>query len=1433
MTLKDKDAITLGNVTATAGAADVEAVTGKATVNGAVTATDEAKVKATAGAVEVASAGSVAGDAKTTLDGNAGVTGSGAVGKAGSQVDVDAANGQINLTGVVLGADADFTAKDAVSVANVNNDFTGTVTAQGASVTLKDKDAITLGNVTATENGVAVEAESITASGTVTANGDGTYANVLLKATGTGGVTLNGDVTAAKNVSVIATTGKIQQEANVTANGGTVDVDAAGTLNMTAGKTTTATGNILYVGNGGTVNGTLNATDPGAKAKVVGVGIGGGADLTADEIELNVTHLGTADSPVTLNASKMAIEASSGGIYVNNTKATEIVSVDGTAADAFKVNRVKFDLTTEEHGLAAGAGTANGLSAQNGDIVLNNTGTITVNADVTAKNVTLTATGDGSFTAQNGATVEATAGNVEVYASGDVKINSAATVKAGKDVTIETTSGNITVGKDGSTAADKADASSITAGENVSLTADTAAGQGVTIRDAASVNATVGAVEVTAKGGINVNDTATVEAGTSVAVKSTSEGDITIDTTGKGAGDANKGVTANNGNVTIDNANGAVTIQNATVEAKGDAGDVAIAATTGVTISKDSQNATVKAAKDVTVDNSTSGNIVIGTAGATGDGTSVSAAAGKVAVNNAAADVSVLGGAKVTAKTDVDIDAKGSVLMDDSAAVKAETGALTADAADGSVTVADKADVDAGTTLGLTAGTEVKVTEDAQVDAGDAVALTAKGGDVTVDGSADVTAGKGATLTASKGVDVLGDATVTANGGDAVLTAQGEDVKVTGDVKASANATVGANTAVVVSEDGTVKATSGDVAVTAKNAVTVTDTAAVEAGAAVTMKSTDAGDVTINTTKNVTANNGSVTIDNADGAVTIQNATVTAGQHVLVETSGGDITVKEATVAAGDNLRLGSAGNVKVDTGVTMTAAGNATIEAKGDVTLNSGVNATGEKKTMEILAGNTVAMGDGVTVSTQNGNIAVVADKGNIDIASLDAGEGNVWLEAGGTIRTKNGDGETGISAAGAAMSSSKIGTEEDPLKLNLETMALSGTDGVYVENGRSTTIVSASQNPDNGSFNVNHVEKTGSVTSTTPGTASQNKGDAAEIGGVVSEKGDVVLTNNGRLEITSGAQVGAAAGNVEMKVAGDVVIDSGAQIAASENVDIISDGSIWQIGPSIVADRRGVVNNDVGGVAGVLGKTVTLKATANIGQGVGQESTPVRVEGAITATAGGTVSVGASSGDLTVNSVSGTDVNVYAPGSIGSGEITARGTLTVTAGDYGNSEVVINAKKLVVNRIEGGHRPQLAMFKTKGSNDPDVKNQPNDTIIFVDGRVAGGDIQTINKLGAMEAFPVQTPELKSEQGVFGNPIFLHDELDVANPLAVGAIDFLLQEPARLSYGSEFPREADEQIAISGLNPTTSYWFGKKHSTKEDGGGETTEPKKEPPTKK
>ena len=133
-----------------------------------------------------------------------------------------------------------------------------------------------------------------------------------------------------------------------------------------------------------------------------------------------------------------------------------------------------------------------------------------------------------------------------------------------------------------------------------------------------------------------------------------------------------------------------------------------------------------------------------------------------------------------------------------------------------------------------------------------------------------------------------------------------------------------------------------------------------------------------------------------------------------------------------------------------------------------------------------------------------------------------------------------------------------------------------------------------------------------------------------------------------------------------------------------------------------------------------------------------------------------------------------------------------------------------LTINNVGKPAHPQIAYFESVDGKEPKINNQPNDTVIFVDGRLAGGNLNIINKFGATEAFPVSTPELKSEQGIFGNPVFLHGDLDVANPMAVGNVDYMLQEIPRLTLASDFPLEIDKSVNTAGLNPKDVYRFGQ-----------------------
>ena len=298
---------------------------------------------------------------------------------------------------------------------------------------------------------------------------------------------------------------------------------------------------------------------------------------------------------------------------------------------------------------------------------------------------------------------------------------------------------------------------------------------------------------------------------------------------------------------------------------------------------------------------------------------------------------------------------------------------------------------------------------------------------------------------------------------------------------------------------------------------------------------------------------------------------------------------------------------------------------------------------------------------------------------------------------------------------------------------------------------------------------------------------------------------------ETVSGAKMNVVAG-------GDVAFGTDGQVSGS-SVAITAGSNITQE-DATVSTSGGYVSEERDIHTAVSANDVTLTANSgSIGSADKDSASYVGVEASsLTAKASGDVAVAGGNGsDLNISSIeAGNNVNVYTTGTINpEGTIKAEKEITMNVKSYTGGIVPISTgSKLTVNnfRNSSSGNPLLAIFNTDGGNQrPDTPSQHNDTIIFIDGRLAGGDLMTINKLGAMEAFPVQTPELKSEQGVFGNPTFLHDELDVANPIAVGAIDFLLQEIPVLTLSSDFPIEVEKQVAASGLSPTTSYRFGQR----------------------
>ena len=155
------------------------------------------------------------------------------------------------------------------------------------------------------------------------------------------------------------------------------------------------------------------------------------------------------------------------------------------------------------------------------------------------------------------------------------------------------------------------------------------------------------------------------------------------------------------------------------------------------------------------------------------------------------------------------------------------------------------------------------------------------------------------------------------------------------------------------------------------------------------------------------------------------------------------------------------------------------------------------------------------------------------------------------------------------------------------------------------------------------------------------------------------------------------------------------------------------------------------------------------------------------------------------------------------------------MSAANFGDVSYLQAGGTLTINNVGKPANPRVAYFESVNGVEPKINNLPNDTVIFVDGRLAGGNLKILNQFGANEAFLVETPELKSTQGIFGSPTFLHSDLDVANPMEVGSIDYLLQETPRLTLDKDFPKEADQHVDSVVIPERDSIQFGRETAAK------------------
>ena len=585
-----------------------------------------------------------------------------------------------------------------------------------------------------------------------------------------------------------------------------------------------------------------------------------------------------------------------------------------------------------------------------------------------------------------------------------------------------------------------------------------------------------------------------------------------------------------------------------------------------------------------------------------------------------------------------------------------------------------------------------------------AATVTAQNGDITVGDfgsttdTSTISSDAKVKLEATNGRVVLqGESTVSAG-----TTATGADVEVVAgkDIVAQDDATVVAKAAVSMTANGN----------TAGSAVNVTGTADVTAGTKVDIKSTAAGDITVDTTGNVVANNGNATIDNDNGNVTIQNATVqanvnpaatppAAAANVSITATKGDVTIakgtKSATVTAADDVVIAASddtttpaveGNVVINESTVKATAGDVLVGAPAArvssfTAWNGAVVEAG--KSVKVYAADNVSLldGTGATKVTASDGDVVIDAIGGVSVAGADitatdagsAGAGDVEITAAGV------NGTLAISVGGNAnITADKAVTANATGTSAAGDISITTTGTVLAKNGNATI------DNDNGSVTIAN----GKVEAQTAGVG--NVAIDATTGVAVNAGAQVVAANNMTVD-TTGGDIATAAGTT---------VSAGGTLAATTTDtttpgNITLNGAVTVVGTTDfkaagnIAANDGV-NNDFGGAVTATGATgagssadaVTLQdknaidvAGVEAKGKVDVDATDITVSGAIVTTGtgatGGDVDLDASTGNIAVNAAvtAANDANVRANSAAGNvattAAITAANDATVMAGN------------------------------------------------------------------------------------------------------------------------------------------------------------------------
>ena len=715
------------------------------------------------------------------------------------------------------------------------------------------------------------------------------------------------------------------------------------------------------------------------------------------------------------------------------------------------------------------------------------------------------------------------------------------------------------------------------------------------------------------------------------------------------------------------------------------------------------------------------------------------------------------------------------------------------EASEGSAVVTAKAgDADiAGTVSGKTAATVTATGGDAKVSGTVTSESAAKveSTDKAVEISGAVAAtGEGATAEVVGGTSatVTDAGKVEASQGSAVVTANAGDADIAGTVTAATNATVTATGMVSVTETGTVAATAenGLAKIESTGAgVSISGAVQAEAESSDVLLLARGGDLTLNGSASAGQN---LTAD-ASGDIKVL-ANQSAGKDMAL-VAGKSITVENVQLSAGDSLVM-KALEKDLDLTASTLSANNIGLEAGED--LDAG-NATFDAQGVTLLKAKDLLNLKG----TQAGTLGLVS-QGDIRLDSLTVNKLAAKSTAGSVSGTLTKDVEL-VNLGNAGVKAERADGEEDvSVKVEGGLNGLQATKKdvtLDAKNVKGSQIVGGSSvNVQAGNISLSNVEG---------GTVNITSGNT-DIGTV--KAGGTATLQTGNLtvkELSSGGLADINSSNLKFDrmTAGTADIDAKGSIQmgalTTKKADITASGSISDNNSHVKTDT---LTMKAGGDIGSSGKPIELESSkieSVSGKNVYLlESSSGKTVYLGRIDASGRVELAAPRIGLPHGKEGGFlplhpgELNIHAPGGLllkvdgyfgkpGPGQtmkVDARGEWAVESAElHGNGTVDVGLPGSPLDYIymiftdstpvsDGGALPVYR----------DANNGAIPGLIIYNGRPVQGHPDLLRKIYSALAFTADTPELKSTQGVFGSPLFLHTDLALTEMGAYGLVDYL-----------------------------------------------------------